>query len=293
MSRGTALLISRRAPGLLLRPAVCAIIFFAICLAGSPDCSGAIAELFGKPPANSITFWGHACFYIDVQGYGIVTDPAFEGRLFLRWRRVPAPPPASYAGTRLILISHSHPDHLAPNTLRTFPQDVTVLCPQPAAGMIEDLGMNAEIMRPGDSFDYPGGRVVAVMAKHAGARYGVRSPKDGSALGYVIYTPSSTIYYSGDTNLFEGMNDVGRVHSPDIAILNISGHLHGNDAVKAARRIGAGTVIPAHFGTYGHLFLPASELPRDYDQLKDGLGERLTLLHLGESLALDCMENEE
>jgi L-ascorbate metabolism protein UlaG (beta-lactamase superfamily) len=272
---------------------VCATLVFTAYLTEDSDCQAAINELFGKPPANSITFWGHACFYIDIKGYGIVTDPAFGEREFLRWRRVPAPQPTSYDGARLILISHSHPDHLDPNTLRTFPADATVLCPGPAAEMVSELGMRMRVMRPGDSFDYPGGKVIAVTAKHAGSRYGVRSPTDGSALGYVIYTPCLTVYYSGDTNLFEGMDDVGRVHSPDIAILNISGHLHGPDAVEAARRIGAETVIPAHFGAYGHLFLPARELPRDYDELKEGLGETLLLLHLGESLPLDCHHSEE
>jgi len=192
-----------------------------------------------------------------------------------------------------VLVSHSHPDHLAPNTLGTFPPGVTVLCPEPAAATISELGMHAVVMRPGDSFDYPGGRVVAVTAKHAGSRYGVRSPTDGSALGYVIYTPCSTVYYSGDTNLFDGLDDVGRVHSPDIAILNISGHLHGEHAVEAARRIGAETVIPSHFGAYGHLFLSAPNLPRDYDQLLDGLGEKVVLLHLGESLLLDSLDAKE
>jgi L-ascorbate metabolism protein UlaG (beta-lactamase superfamily) len=88
------------------------------------------------------------------------------------------------------------------------------------------------------------------------------------------------------------MDKIRSDHSPDIAILNISGHLHGPDAIEAARRIGAETVIPAHFGAYGHLFLAAPELPRDYDQLSDGLGETLRLLHLGESLPLDCPDSE-
>ena len=289
MSRQTFHTALERALSLI----VAAALILTVSLATGPDCAAAISELFGKPPANSITFWGHACFYIDVEGFGIVTDPAFEGRAFLRWRRVPVPPPDSYNGTRIILISHSHPDHLVPETLVRFPPGVTVLCPEPAAETISELGMHAKIMRPGNSFDYPGGKVVAVVAKHAGSRYGVRSPTDGSALGYVIYTPSSTVYYSGDTNLFDGMYDVGLVHSPDIAILNISGHLHGEHAVEAARRIGADTVIPSHFGAYGHLFLPEPELPRDYDQLVEGLGETLRLLYLGESLPLDCLDAEE
>jgi L-ascorbate metabolism protein UlaG (beta-lactamase superfamily) len=146
--------------------------------------------------------------------------------------------------------------------------------------------MEVKAMAPGDSFDFPGGRVVAVLAQHAGTRYGVRSQTDGGALGYVVYTPHGTVYCSGDTNLFEGMDDVGREHSPDIAVFNISGHLHGDDAVEAADRVGAGVIIPAHFAAYGHFFIPEPKRPRDYDEMAEGLGGRLVLLGLGESYSL-------
>ncbi len=281
-----------RALGIAFCLTICMALALAVSLSAGSSCAAAIAELFGRPPANSITFWGHACFYIDIDGYGIVTDPAFGDRLFLRWRRVPAPPRSSYGRARLILISHAHPDHLDLDTIAIFPGGVTILCPEPAAGLISERGIDAKVMRPGDSFEYPGGKVVAVVAKHAGSRYGVRSLTDGSALGFVIYTPYSTVYYSGDTNLFEGLDDVGRVHAPDIAILNISGHLHGKDAVEAARRVGAGTIIPSHFGAYGHLFWPEQKLPREYDEMLEGLGETMVLLHLGESLYLDPESND-
>lgn len=254
-----------------------------------PSACGAVevdGGLFPVPEVNTITFWGHACVHIDVEGFGIVLDPMFERRAFLRWRRVPIPPPSSYAGVRLILISHAHPDHLSLSTIRGFPADATILCPKPSERYISTLGMSVKAMAPGDSFDFPGGRVVAVLAQHAGTRYGIRSQTDGGALGYVIYTPHSTLYCSGDTNLFAGMDEVGRTHSPDIAVLNISGHLHGEDAVEAARRIGATTVIPVHFGAYGHLFIPEPKEPRDLAKMAELLADRLVLLGLGESLPL-------
>jgi L-ascorbate metabolism protein UlaG (beta-lactamase superfamily) len=124
------------------------------------------------------------------------------------------------------------------------------------------------------------------MAQHAGTRYGVRSQTDGGALGFVIYTPYRTLYYSGDTNLFRGIEEVGKTHSPDIAVLNMSGHLHGGDAVEAARRLGSEVVIPAHFGVYGYLFMPEPEKPRDYDELLEGLGDTMVLLGPGETYPL-------
>ena len=40
-----------------------------VLLFGCPD-----EELFGEPPRNAITFWGHAAMYIDLDGYGIITE---------------------------------------------------------------------------------------------------------------------------------------------------------------------------------------------------------------------------
>ena len=271
----------------MLRIAALTFIALAVSQSAAVAVSPPHGELFPVPDTNAITFWGHACLYIDVEGFGIAVDPFFEKLALLRWRGAPVPPPASYSGTRLILITHAHPDHLSLSTIRTFPAEAVILCPEPSERYISTLGRTVQAMEPGDTFAFPGGRVVAVVAKHAGTRYGVRSRTDGGALGYVVYTPYSTVYCSGDTNLFPGMDDVARDHAPDIAIINISGHLHGEDAVEAADRLGARVVIPIHFGAYGYLFMPESKEPRDYDRLARGLGERMIVLGLGESFPLE------
>src|SRR2546428_10577264 len=50
--------------------------------------------LYSEPTANAITFWGHACAYIDVGGFGIGTGPALSGTWGIgRHRVVPGPPP--------------------------------------------------------------------------------------------------------------------------------------------------------------------------------------------------------
>ena len=263
------------------------VVFALVCCHASVGVNAAVdADLFPVPETNAVTFWGHACFYIDIDGYGIVTDPVFETYVFLRWRHLPVPPASSYAATRLILISHAHPDHLSLDTLRDLPSDATILCPTPSERYISTLGREVRAMTPGEEFEFPGGKVVAVAAQHAGTRYGVRSQADGGALGFVIETPYGTVYFSGDTNLFRGMEDVGKTHAPDVSILSISGHLHGGDAVEAARLIGSDVVIPGHFGAYGYLFMPAPKRPRDYEELEEALGDAVVLLAPGEAYSL-------
>ena len=274
----------------VLATALTEAILALVILAAGSGCSRSIAArapaLFPDPPDNSITFWGHACVYIDVNGFGIVTDPAFQKTAHIRRRRIPAPPPSSYEHTGVILISHAHSDHLSVETIETFPESAVILCPAPSAGYLRDLDRDVRAMKLGDEFRYPGGRIVAVAALHAGSRFGITNKADGRALGYVVYTPESVIYYSGDTNYFRGFEEVGEKHRPDIAILNVNGHLHSEEAVLAALATRARTVIPIHFGAYGYLWGGAQEVPRNYDEIETVLEPVLLLLKPGESVPL-------
>ncbi|MCI0451813.1 MAG: MBL fold metallo-hydrolase [Candidatus Latescibacteria bacterium] len=244
------------------------------------------ADLFPPPPRDAVTFWGHACVYIDAGGVGIVTDPVFERSVIFRKRRVDAPPPSSYAGARVVLISHAHPDHLSGETLRTFPENVVILVPRPCAKYLDVVGREVRVMAPGDVFEVEGVRVTAVAAHHMGPRLGLDAASDGRALGYVVETPVGTVFYSGDTDYFSGFGDVGWTFDPDVAILNINGHLPSTDATRAAWATRAPVVVPAHWGAFGYWVFGGNKRPRDGDTLARVLGEKLRVLEMGQSLPL-------
>jgi len=210
----------------------------------------------------------------------------FEKNLFFRTRKVPAPPPADYAGARVVLVSHAHDDHLSPATLRTFPESTVVLCPAPVAEYLGDIGRRVQVLGLGDTYPIPGGRIVAVAANHMAGRLGFRPKPDGRALGFVIETPTATIYYTGDTNYFGGFVDVAQHYHPDVAIVNVNGHLHDTEAARAAAQTGADIVIPVHHGAYGFLFVHERRRARSYDELAARLGPKLVPLKLGQSLPL-------
>jgi len=233
-----------------------------------------------------VTFWGHACCYIDIGGFVIVTDPVFDNDPFLRDRKIPMPPPANYANARIILISHAHDDHLSPASIATFPDSCLVLCPEPSAQYLTEIRQPVRTMKPGDSIECTAGRITAVAAHHPGTRWSLDAAADGRALGWVIETARTTIYYTGDTDLFPGIGVVGAKYAPDIVILSCSGHLEGDDAVVAARGTGAPIVIPVHWGAYGFLFVHERRVPRNSDRLRRELGSTLVTLPVGGSLPL-------
>jgi L-ascorbate metabolism protein UlaG (beta-lactamase superfamily) len=245
--------------------------------------------LFPDPEDNTITFWGHACVYIDVDGFGIVTDPVFQKTTDWRRRRVPAPQPSSYENAGVILVSHGHNDHLSRKTIRTFPESATILCSRGCAKYLDDddnIAQEVIVMDIGDEFEYPGGKVVAVAAHHTGGRFGWWPAHDGRALGFIVYTPQSVIYYTGDTNYWSGIDEIGDKYRPDISIVNVNGHLHSSDAIQAILATKSPVVIPSHFGAYGYLWVGEQKVPRNYDKIETVLEPVLHFLKLGESTPL-------
>lgn len=257
--------------------------------ASSPAVAGLASSdssLFPVPAKDALTFWGHACCYLDVGGFGIVTDPVFQEAFTIERRHLPAPPSDSYRNARIVLLSHAHPDHLDSETLRRFPGSCVILCPEPSVKYLHGLPQSVHAMRPGESYEFPGGRIVAVTADHPGGRRSASAAADGRALGYVIETPSGTVYYAGDTEYFAGFDSVRAAYHPDIALFNLNSHLQGPDAVRAFRATGATKLVPMHFGAYGYFFLPERKLPRDYEEVREMLGSQLAVLLPGESMPL-------
>ncbi|TMQ65911.1 MAG: MBL fold metallo-hydrolase [Candidatus Eisenbacteria bacterium] len=241
--------------------------------------------LYPEPPRNAITFWGHACAYIDIGGFGIVTDPVFARRYaVIRRRLIAAPPRESFDQAEVVLISHAHQDHLNPKTLARFTPGTIVLCPRPAAKYVAGLGLRVLVMRPGDEFDFPGGTIVAVAAHHPGGRHSLKARSDGRALGYIIRGPRNTIYYSGDTDYFPGIAAIGSKYRPDIALLNINAHLHSEDAVFAIAGLGMPSVVPMHLGAYDGKSTRLG--PRWRAELVGALGSTIVPLEVGESISL-------
>jgi L-ascorbate metabolism protein UlaG (beta-lactamase superfamily) len=243
-------------------------------------------QLYGEPPHNAITFWGHAAMYIDIDGYGIITDPVFEPVYAAVHRRfIKSPPEASFDQTRVVLISHPHNDHLSAKTLKRFSDSTVILCPTRSAKYMDELGQKIITMRPGDVYEFDGGEIIAVAAYHPGYRYSFKAKGDGRALGYVIRTPQRTLYYTGDSDYFEVFQEVGTAYQPDVMLLNLNTHLKSQDALRAIADVNPTTVVPGHFGAYRGS--NERKTPKYRKELAELLGSMWVELAVGESCDLN------
>ncbi len=106
-------------------------------------------------------------------------------------------------------------------------------------------------------------------------------------MGYVVRLGPWKIYHSGDTLNFEGMEDLLRPHSVDVALLpingrrlerRVAGNLDGPRAAGLAKAIGAGLVIPCHY----EMFEFNTESPEAFIAECERIGQAYRVLRCGE-----------
>jgi L-ascorbate metabolism protein UlaG (beta-lactamase superfamily) len=209
------------------------------------------------PP--DLHFLGHSTVRVELAGRTVLTDPLLADTVGALRRVVPLPPPATWAGVDLVLISHLHGDHLHIPSLRTIGPRVRIVVPRGAGAWLRGRGFpNVDELSAGESLTDGPLTVTAVRAVHSGHRWGPRLTHGPAteSLGYLIEDGVSAVYASGDTGLFDGMSVLAK-RSVDVALLPVwgwgpnlgPGHLDPVSAADAVALIRPKTVVPVHWGT--------------------------------------------
>ena len=132
------------------------------------------------------------------------------------------PSPDRLRDIDLVLISHLHWDHLDVPSLRSLGADTPIVVSAGAGSWLRGTGFrDVREMAVGDEIAVGGVTITAVEALHSASRppVGPTAPP----LGYVIRGTES-IYFAGDTDMFDGMRDLARPgETIDIALLPVWG----------------------------------------------------------------------
>src|SRR5437016_6144634 len=120
------------------------------------------------------------------------------------------------------------------------------------------------------------------------ASFRLDSPDDltylGEAAGVVVaFENGTTIYFAGDTCVFGDMSLIGRIYSPDVAVLPIGGHftMDPREAGVALELLGAKRCIPCHYGTFPLLAGTPEELDQQAPQ-----GVEILAMEPGETITV-------
>jgi L-ascorbate metabolism protein UlaG (beta-lactamase superfamily) len=239
---------------------------------------------------SGLTWLGHSTVVIDIDGTRLVTDPELRRRVW-HLRREPPPETGPLDG---ILVSHTHFDHLDRPSLRGLDRSLPIVVPRGAGELVRRSGFSRVLeVEAGEELEVAGLAVRATHAEHDSSRGPLLAR--AAAVGYVV-EGSTSLYFAGDTDLFDGMAELAPV---DVAILPVSGwgsrlpagHLDPRGAAEALRLLRPKLAVPVHYGTFR---TPLAEAPddrpaRDFAAAAAELAPEVDVrvLAIGETLALE------
>src|SRR5262249_39608774 len=183
------------------------------------------------------------------------TDPMLRNGLGPLRRQGPPVDPSLAAAPDLVLISHVHRDHLDISSLRRLPAGTPLVVPRGATRWAARGGaQGSPELRGREEAANAGVEVTAVPALHDGHRDRRRGP-GAEAVGYLVRDGNRAVYFAGDTDLFQGMSELGSI---DLALLPVwgwgtsagEGHLDPRDAAQAVELRRPRIAVPIHRGTF-------------------------------------------
>lgn len=246
-------------------------------------------------PEGALAVWwlGQAGFLLKSPG-GVLAaldpylsdscGPATREMGFNFHRAYPPPlPPAELAGIDLYAVTHSHQDHLDPETLAGYRQaggNGPYLAPAEAAEKFRSLGVPPERVR-----------TVWPNKSHAIGDLTFRAtlaiPYGGDDLTHVGYLVSAaggpTFYFTGDTAYHEVIGISVAERKPDVMFAVINGtfrNLGPADAALLAKQIQPRLVIPYHHDLFPDGRMPPQTLRMNL--MLHGMQDRFRELTVGE-----------
>ncbi len=200
---------------------------------------------------DRIAFLGHSTVQIELDGEALLTDPLLRDRVAHLRRYAPAP---AHPRASAVLLSHAHQDHLDLPSLRSLGRETPMFVPPGAGAWLRNRGFS-EVTELGEGEEATVGAltVAAVPAEHDGRRYPL-GPRSES-VGYLV-RGSHTVYFAGDTGVFERMAELAG--TLDVALLPVAGwgrtlgpgHMDPLEAARATRLLRPRIAIPIHWGTF-------------------------------------------
>ena len=246
---------------------------------------------FTVPPGSLTVWWlGQSGFFIkSPDGFLIALDPYLSNackadgdRLGLDGDRMQPIPlePEALVGVDLLLFTHSHLDHMDPETLTPY---------RAAGGTGPYLAPPETWERLQDRIGVPRDELTMTWTnrEHRFADLTIRTTfaiglgaDDLSHVGYLVSLHDGpTFYFTGDT-AFEDLVALGvRDHRPDVMFTVINGafrNLGAAEASKLAKMIDPQVVIPTHYD-----MIPCNSVPPELLQTNmiiDGIGAKYRVI---------------
>lgn len=254
-----------------------------------------------------LTHIGGPTVLIEIDSLHLLTDPTFEaagyqyvaGSQVIRKTVAPRLPASALAPVDAVLLSHDqHGDNLDPAGRALLSQAKQTLTTPASA---ERLGGNARGVSPWQTVTLAKTNGLSIRLTATPARHGPAEIQQatGDVTGWLLQwedEPRGALYISGDTVLFEGLEEVARRFQVAVALLHfgaakakrfgpVSITLTAVEGARFAALLGEATIIPIHYEGWTHLTEGRDEIEQAF--LAAGREKQLRFLPLGQSVSID------
>ncbi len=243
---------------------------------------------------------GQSGYLLQWNGKRVLIDPYLSDSLTKKYEKTEKPHvrlseqvvrPELLIDIAIVTSSHNHTDHLDAETLIPILKNnpkIKLIIPEANRDFVSNR-LQCESKFPiginfGDSVTIDGFSFKGIPAKHnelTKDEYG-----NYKFMGYIIQFGNFSVYHSGDTLLFEGLEEILKPYTVDVAILpingnkperQVAGNLDFKEAVELGMAIGAKYIIPCHYDMFSFntadvkdFIHYAEEKKQDFKVLKGG-----------------------
>jgi L-ascorbate metabolism protein UlaG (beta-lactamase superfamily) len=215
-----------------------------------------------------ITYYGHACFSVEVAGKNLLFDP------FITPNPLAAAVDVAALKPDYILLSHGHADHVADVEKIALQSGATLIGNYEVISWFAAKGLTkVHPMNSGGSCHFDFGRVTYTTAIHSSSMpdgsYG------GQPGGFRVETAAGAFYYSGDTALTYDIKLIAEMGPLRFAALCVGDNftMGVNDAVTAAEWLGCSEILGVHYDTFPPIVI-------DHETAKEVFAKQGKILHL-------------
>lgn len=256
------------------------------------------------PQAESFRIWwlGQSGFLVQFKGEHLLFDPYLSDSLTRKYAETDKPhvrmteqaiDPSRMDFVDVVTSSHNHTDHLDGETL------TKLLSANPKLNLIVP---DANLEFAAERLQVPVTRLTGIGFKKQiqvghfelfeipAAHEQIERDENGNlkCVGLVAKFGRWSVYHSGDTMMFDAMDELIRPFDVDLALLpingrrperRVAGNLDGVQAAELAHSIGATCVIPCHYD----MFEFNTESPDAFVEKCESMGQGYCVLKSGES----------